>query len=71
MQKLYSVKELTKISGINKNALYDLINSGLLKAIKFKTLKVTENSWNEFINKYDGYDLSNLNKPKLLEVSKK
>ena len=63
MQKLYSVKELTKISGLNKNLIYDFINFGYLKAIK-----VTENSWNEFIDKYNGYDLSDLKNPKKIEV---
>lgn len=68
MQKLYSVKELTKISGLNKNLIYDFINFGYLRAIKFKTIKVTENSWNEFIDKYNGYDLSDLKNPKKIEV---
>ena len=70
MQKLYTIPELAKHSGINKNLLYDYINAGLVPVIKLKTLKIAEEYWNNFLEKYRGYDLSDPYNPKLLEVKK-
>lgn len=57
---IYTVSEVSSILGVNKNSIYKLINSGLLKTIKLGRIKITDTSLNTFLKTYDGYDLSNL-----------
>ena len=68
MQQIYTVKEVSKILKVNVHKVYDLIKSGLLPALKLGSLKVREESLNEFINKYDGYDLTDFNNPVKLDL---
>ena len=68
MQQIYTVKEVSKILKVNVHKVYDLIKSGLLPALKLGSLKVREESLNEFITKYDGYDLTDFNNPVKLDL---
>ena len=68
MQQIYTVKEVSKILKVNVHKVYDLIKSGLLPALKLGSLKVREESLNEFIAKYDGYDLTDFNNPVKLDL---
>lgn len=68
MQQIYTVKEVSKILKVNVHKVYDLIKSGLLPALKLGSLKVMEESLNEFITKYDGYDLTDFNNPVKLDL---
>lgn len=57
---LYTVKETASILGCNIHLVYDLINKGLLPAMKLGSLKIRLKSIEEFLLKYDGKDLSDL-----------
>lgn len=57
---IYTVKEVSEILGINKNSVYNLIHSGVIKTMKLGRQKITYKSLIEFLEKYDGYDLTNL-----------
>lgn len=57
---IYTVCKVSKILGVNRNCVYNLINHGILKTIKLGRQKITYNSLMEFLNNYDGYDLTDL-----------
>lgn len=67
---LYSVPEVAKILKCDKNYVYNLINRGLLPCLMLKSKKVLHSSLMDFINKYNSYDLSNLDDIKPVEVNK-
>lgn len=64
---LYTVKEVAAILKVNKNAIYDLIRKGHLKALKLGSLKVTYFELERFLEKYNGKDMSDLDNIKELE----
>ena len=57
---LYTVKETAFILGCNVHLVYDLVNKGLLPAIKLGSLKIRKSTVEDFISKYEGMDLSDL-----------
>lgn len=61
VKMVYTVYEVSKILGVNRNSVYNLINAGILKTLKLGRQKITNNSLQEFLNNYDGYDLTDLN----------
>ena len=61
MDELYTVKEVAKIMKVNVHKVYDLIHAGLLSALKLGTIKIRKESLAEFLRKYDGMDLTDLN----------
>ena len=63
---LLNVEETAKLLGTNKNFTYELMNAGLLPYLKMKSKKVRRESINEFLKKYDGWDLSDPYNPKRL-----
>ncbi|HAR86646.1 hypothetical protein IO99_00435 [Clostridium sulfidigenes] len=65
---LLSVAETAKRLGVasNRNFVYELIEKGLLKSIKLKSLKVRNSEINRFLEWAEGKDLSNLNNIKEL-----
>ena len=54
------VQDVAKALRCSKNTIYDLIDSGVLKCIKLGNKKITAKSLTEFLDTYDGYDLSDL-----------
>lgn len=68
---VYTVYEVSKILGINKNSVYSLIKAGILKTMKLGRQKITNNSLLEFLNNYDGYDLTDLSNIKCIHEYKK
>ena len=68
---LYTVAETAKLLKTNPNYIYDLINKGLLPALKLGSFKVRKSSLLEFLEKYEGQDLTDLNDIKELEGVKK
>lgn len=60
MKLVYTVSEVSKILGINKNSVYNLINAGIIKTMKLGRQKITQNSLIDFLENYDGYDLTDL-----------
>ena len=60
MDELYTVKEAAKIMKVNVHKVYDLIHAGLLPALKLGSIKIRKESLEEFLRKYDGMDLTDL-----------
>lgn len=68
MDFLYTVRETAKLLKTNANYVYDLIKLGYLPALKLGSLKVRKVAIDEFLKKYEGKDLTDLNNIKELEV---
>ena len=68
MDELYTVKEVAKIMKVNVHRVYDLIHAGLLPALKLGSIKIRTESLNEFLKKYDGMDLTDLDKIHRMDV---
>lgn len=64
--RLYNVAEIARILNIGKNRVYDLVNSGILPSLYLGGVKVRSKSLENFLEKYDGYDLSDLENIRLL-----
>lgn len=64
---LYNVKEVSEILKTNISYVHTLRKSGLLPFIKLGTYKVRAEALNEFLEKYEGYDLTNPDKIKKLQ----
>lgn len=72
MDELYTVKEVSKILKVNVHKVYDLINSGLLPALKLGSIKIRRESLLRFLEENDGNDLtdtSNVVKMKMNNIS--
>ncbi|MHC1720832.1 MAG: helix-turn-helix domain-containing protein [Clostridiaceae bacterium] len=67
--KLLTVTEVSRIIKSNKNYVYNLINSGLLKALKLGSLKVTQAELMRFLDQYNGMDLSDFDNIKKINGS--
>ncbi len=65
---LLSVSDVAKRLDISRNQTYDLINRGLIKTLKFKSLKVRNSEINRFLSEYEGKDLSDLDNIKNLDL---
>ena len=63
---VYSVREVSQILHTNAGFVYDLIKTGLLPALKLKSLRVRREALEAFLEQYEGYDLSDLNETKTL-----
>ena len=63
---LLNVEETAKLLGTTKHFTYELMNAGLLPYLNMKSKKVRRESINEFLKKYDGWDLSDPYNPKRL-----
>lgn len=57
---LYTVKETSFVLGVNVHVVYELIKKGILPAMKLGSLKIRKESIDNFLEKYEGMDLSNL-----------
>ena len=57
---LYTVKETAGTLGVNVHVVYELIKKGLLPAMKLGSLKIRKETIIDFIIKYEGMDLSDL-----------
>ena len=55
---LYTVAEVAKLIKTNPAYVYELIKKGLLPVLKLRGYKVRRTSLLEFLEKYEGYDLS-------------
>lgn len=65
---LYTVKEASKLLKTTPKYVYDLIKKGFLPALKLGSYKVRRTALLEFLAKYEGQDLTDLNDIKKLEV---
>ena len=57
---LYTVKEVASILKTNVNFVYELIKRGLLPAMKLGSYKIRKDTLDRFLEKYEGYDLTDL-----------
>lgn len=55
---LYTVKEAASALGVNVHTIYNLINKGLLSAMKLGSYKIRKTTLEAFLEKYDGMDLT-------------
>ncbi len=62
------MKETSKLLGINKNKVYDLIKTENLRAIKLNNLKIPSSEIENFIEANKGHDLSDLRERKKLYI---
>lgn len=60
MNKLNTVHEAAKVLGVNNNCVYDLIKHGHLKALKLGRLKVSTYELDDFIERNQNKDFSDL-----------
>lgn len=56
---IYTVKEVSQVLKTNVDYVYKLIKAGLLPTITLGSIKVRKKSLESFIERYEGYDLSN------------
>jgi excisionase family DNA binding protein len=65
---LLSVADTAKRLGVasNRNFVYELIEKGLLRAVKLKSLKIRNSEINRFLEWAEDKDLSDLNNIKSL-----
>lgn len=56
--KLYTVKEVAEILKTNIDYVHKLRRAGLLRFIKLGQFKVRKETLEEFLSKFDGYDLT-------------
>lgn len=57
-QMLYTVQEVAKLLRCNPSRVYGLRKAGLLPFLKLGQLKCRKEALEEFLRKYEGYDLS-------------
>jgi len=63
---LLSVADASKRLDSSRNAVYELINNGYLKAMKLGSLKIRNSEINRFLQEFEGKDLSDLSNIKSL-----
>ncbi|NFN93651.1 helix-turn-helix domain-containing protein [Clostridium botulinum] len=68
-EMLYTVKEASKILKTNTDYVYSLIRKGYLRCLKLGSYKIRKSTLEEFLTKYDGFDLSDLDDVKELELN--
>ncbi len=67
MEELFTVKETAKILKTNTNYVYELIKKGYLRCLKLGSYKIRAKALNDFLDKYEGKDLTDLDNIKDLE----
>ncbi|KFX57155.1 helix-turn-helix domain-containing protein [Clostridium botulinum] len=65
-EMLYTVKETSKILKTNTDYVYLLIKKGYVKCLKLGSYKIRKSTLEEFLSKYEGFDLSDLDNVKEL-----
>ena len=63
---LFTVKQVSELLHCNPTYIYQLINNNLLPVLKLGSYKVRKCSLEDFLEKYEGYDLSNPEDIKML-----
>ena len=65
---LYTVAETAKLLKTNPNYVYNLIRKGFLPALKLGSLKIREETLQDFLKLNEGKDLTDLENIKALEI---
>ena len=55
---VYSVREVSQMLHTGPALVYQFINVGLLPALKLGSIRVRKDALDEFLRRYEGYDLS-------------
>lgn len=61
MDRVLSVKEAAEVLNTSKDRVYELHRAGLLRGLQIGHLGFREKSIDEFLEKWDGYNLKDLN----------
>lgn len=67
MDELLTTSEVAKLLKCNKNFVGTLFKSGLLPYLQLGSRKVRRKALEEFLEKYEGWDLSDPYNPKPIE----
>lgn len=67
---LYTVSEVAKLIKTNPAYVYKLIKKNLLPALKLGSYKIRRTALLKFLEKYEGYDLTDPEQIKQLELHK-
>lgn len=67
-EMLYTVQEVASILKTNQDYVYELKKAGLLKFMKIGRWKCRKATLEEFLQKYDGYDISDPENIKKVEI---
>ncbi len=67
--ELYTIKEVARRLKTNPNAVYTLINAGLIRPLKLGRLKVSEAELTSFINRNAGMDITDPFNPKVIDIA--
>lgn len=67
-EMVYTVKEVAEILRCGVNFVYKLIDTGKLRCMKLGNMKVRKSTLEEFLAKWEGYDLTDPNNPVKIEV---
>ena len=70
MEKVYTVPEVAEILGCSSDYVYKLRDSGILCFIRIGRWKCRESTLEEFLAKYDGFDISDPFNIKELEFTR-
>jgi excisionase family DNA binding protein len=65
---LYTVSEVAKLIKTNPAYVYELIKAGHLQVLKLGSMKIRRTTLLEFLEKYEGYDLTNPYEVKKLDA---
>lgn len=57
---IYTVTETAELLKVNRNYVYSLLKSGVIKGLKLGSLKITREELMRFLSENNGKDLSNL-----------
>lgn len=68
-KKLYNVTETSKLLGVSKAKVYELISNGFLSALDLGGLKVSNASIDKFIDSYTGYSFKDMSNVCQLQLS--
>ena len=66
---LYTVSDVAKLLKTNEAYVRKLIKKGLLKALVLGRLKVRASALEEFLTQYEGYDVTDVDNIKKLEIT--
>lgn len=67
-EMVYTVKEVSEILRCGKAYVYKLINTGQLKCLRLGTIKIRKSTLEEFLSKWDGYDMTDPSNPSKIQI---
>ena len=68
---LYTVKEVSDLIKCSPGYVYELIHNGHIQALKLGRLKIRRATLIDFLEKFEGYDLTDPTEVKILNEGKR